>query len=269
MKVIVTLFDYRSDYQILLWPNADRHLETILTAFADDPNILAWDLKNEPDKDYGQGEEMVNAWLRHVAQMARQYDPNHLLTIGWSLPEAAHALGGAVDFVSFHYYDYADQLPERYEAVATAVPDRPIVITEFGVPTWNSPFFPGGHTETEQAVYYADVLNFVEQAETAGTAAWTLYDFPHIPGGAVSSLPWRIGPEKNLGIVDVDGQPKMAAYLVAPDAFRQVTQPSALARFFKPFWLVTAVIALIFLAVIGPRLLRWAVLALLTRKPKR
>lgn len=269
LKVIVTLFDYRSDYQILLWPNADRHLETILTAFADDPNILAWDIKNEPDKDYGQGAEMVNAWLRHVAQMARQYDPTHLVTIGWSLPEAAAALSGAVDFVSFHYYNYADQLPERYGAVATAVPDRPIVITEFGVPTWNSPFFPGGHTESEQAAYYADVLAFVDQAETAGTVAWTLYDFPHIPGGAVSSLPWRSGPEKHLGIIDGDGQPKMAAYLVSPDAFRQVARPSALARLMKPFWLVTAVISLIILVIIGSRLLRWVILTWLSRKPKK
>ncbi len=238
LKVIVTLFDFRTDYSLLLWPNADRQLETLLTRFKDNPNILAWDLKNEPDRDYAaSGRQRVNGWLAHTARLARTYDPNHLLTIGWSTPEAAHALPELVDLVSFHYYAPAAELSQAYSALRAAVGDRPIVLQEFGLPTWNSFFFPHGHSRPEQAQYYADILATLRENDAAGYLAWTLYDFTHVPSTVAGRYPWQTGPQKHLGVLDRNGATKPAAALLAPNATLDVPRVPGWARFLKPFWL--------------------------------
>ena len=237
LKVIVTLFDFRTDYQILLWPNADRQLEELVPFFAGHPAILGWDLKNEPDWDQpGNTPEMVNAWLSHIASQVRRHDPNHLLTIGWADIENAAQLADVVDFVSFHYYAPAADLPEKYAELQTAVPQKPIVLTEFGLPTWNPFWFPGGHTAEEQAKYYADIRQALTQTDSSGYLAWTLYDFSHVPSSVVGFIPWRVAPQKHLGLVAADGTLKPAAYLLAENASLTVAAPSLVARFTKPFW---------------------------------
>lgn len=136
-----------------------RHLATLLPYFANDPTILAWDIKNEPDRDYGYNSAaLVDAWLRFVARHVRWHDPNHLITIGWPTPEAASAVPTeTVDFITFHYFDQPEEYMLWVTALQKAVGDKPILLEEFTFSTWNSPFFPG-HTEAEQAHYYAALL---------------------------------------------------------------------------------------------------------------
>lgn len=258
LKVIVTLFDFRTDYQILLWPNADRDLEAFVPYFADHPAILAWDLKNEPDLDQpGNTPEMVNAWLTHINEQVHRYDPHHLTTIGWAKIENAAQLADVVDFVSFHYYEAAADLPTAYNTLRTAVPDKPIALTEFGLSTWNSFFFPGGRTEAEQAAHYAAILQTLENSDAAGFVAWTLYDFQNIPSLVVGSLPWRVAPQKQFGLINSAGEPKTAAFLLAADSrLEDVPPPSTIGRFLKPFWLTFMVAAVSGLAVCW-RLWRW------------
>ncbi|NET73973.1 MAG: cellulase family glycosylhydrolase [Sphaerospermopsis sp. SIO1G2] len=238
LKVIVTLFDFRTDYQILLWPNSGFDAAEIVPYFADSPTILAWDIKNEPDLDQpGNTVEMVHLWLTHMVWQVRQHDPNHLVTIGWAKGDQAHQLADLVDFVSFHDYEPPETFGERVAGLRTAVPDKPLVLTEFGVPTWNSRFFPNGHTEREQAVYYADMRRVMaEETDVAGYMAWTLHDFARVPAAVVGRLPWRTGPQRHLGLVDGRGNKKEAAFLLAAEADLDVRRPFFLARFFKPFW---------------------------------
>ena len=123
-----------------------------------------------------------------------------------------------MDFVSFHYFTPAQDLAQPVAALRAAVPQNPIAMTEFGLPTWNSPFFPGGHSEPEQAQYYADILSTLRGTDNAGYLAWTLYDFDNVPPSVVGRLPWRAGPEGQFGIVRRDGTPKAAAGLLAAGA---------------------------------------------------
>ena len=256
LRVIVTLFDFRTDYSPWLWSSADRQLEALLTRFRDNPTILAWDLKNEPDRDYSAaGFDNVNNWLRHTAQVARSLDPHHPLTIGWSTPAAALVLINSVDFVSFHFYAPAATLPAQLTTLNSAAANRPIMVTEFGLPTWNSPFFPNGHSEFEQAEYYADILNATRSGNVNGTLAWTLYDFTNVPATVAGRYPWQTGPQKYLGVVRADGTLKPAAKLLAPDAALDVTRLPIWARFFKPFWL-TVVISLSVLGWLGFQIYR-------------
>ena len=254
LQVIITLFDFRTDYQLLLWPQADRHLETILTQFADHPAVWAWDIKNEPDLDYQHQEKaIIDAWLIHMVHQARLYAPNQLVTIGWSSPETAVTLADQVDFVSFHYYGPAAELPNRYDTLKTAVGDKPLLLGEFGLPTWNSFFFPNGHTQPEQAVYYADILEYVAATNSLGYIAWTLFDFDHVPATVAGRWPWQTGPQRNLGVIAADETPKLAAdVLRTPD--ENLIRPPIYSRFLKPFWLTLYVIGLMVLLFVGIRL---------------
>ena len=236
LKVIVTLFDFRTDYSLLLWPQSDRYLETLLTHFKDTPTILAWDIKNEPDLDYkNNGKEVVNAWLAHTARLARRTDPHHLLTIGWSTYKAAETQVAAIDVVSFHYYAPATALPQAYTVLQSAVFGRPILLTEFGLSTWNSPFFPGGHNEAEQAAYYADILHFWRTSGGAGYLAWTLYDFSTIPANVVGGLPWQSGPQRGFGLIKSDGTFKAAARVLTQNGLDNTPPVSLWERTIKPF----------------------------------
>ncbi len=241
LHVVVTLFDFRSDYTLLHWPSADRQLETLLTHFQNNPTILAWDLKNEPDQDYhAAGQYLVNAWLTHIAFLARHYDPHHLLTIGWATPQAAQTHIPLVDFVSFHYYAPVQNLAKAYDALRAAQPHMPIVLGEFGLPTWNSVFFPNGHTEAEQTVYYATTLRFLRNSGSAGYLAWTLYDFSYVPSNVAGALPWQTGPQKAMGVIASNGKPKRAAQLLAPNANLNVPSVPVWQQFVKPFWIMVA-----------------------------
>ncbi|MBK8047431.1 MAG: cellulase family glycosylhydrolase [Anaerolineales bacterium] len=105
IKVIVTLFDHRTDHAVVNWAADDQHLAQIVPDLAQHRALLAWDIKNEADRDdKANGAALNHAWLRHVAQEIRRLDPNHLLTIGWSTQEAAIALTDVVDFISYHDY---------------------------------------------------------------------------------------------------------------------------------------------------------------------
>jgi hypothetical protein len=188
---------------------------------------------------------VVDTWLRHTLRLARQYAPHHLLTVGWSTPQAAHALTDDVDVVSFHFYAPAAELPAEYASIRAAAPQRPILLGETGLPTWNSWFFPHGHTEAEQAQYYADVLTALRDTDSAGFLAWTLYDFTHVPPDVAGRYPWQTGPQRHLGVVRTDGTLKPAARLLAPDAALDVPQVPGWARFIKPFWLTCYVLLIL------------------------
>jgi hypothetical protein len=274
LKVLLTLFDFRTDYRLLLWPESDRHLEALLTRFRNHPAVLAWDMKNEPNNDYGSnGRETVDAWLAHTARLAHSYDPNHLVTIGWLSPTAADNLAGEVDFVSFHFFAPAGELSPGYAALRKAVPGQPIVMSEFGLPTWNSFIFPNGHTEAEQAAYYADILSTIRDTDSAGSMLWTLHDFSYVPRQVTGGLPWRVGPELLRGVVRPDDTLKPAAALLAPGASLSVPHVPGWARFLKPFWLMIVGVGLLGVSALvwwgrramrrrWPRILAWPSLRL-------
>lgn len=237
LKVIVTIFDHHTDHHPSTWAADARHLATLIPDFAAHPAILAWDIKNEPDRDYGYNSQpLVDAWLRFVARHVRQHDPNHLITIGWSTPEAAVALVDVVDFVTFHYFDQPAAYLSRVTALQAQLGNKPLLLEEFTFSTWNSPFFPG-HTAAEQANYYAAMLTHHQTIDSLGYLVWTLYDFDEVPL-AEFGYPWQRGAQANMGIIRRDGRFKPAASLVAPTAERSPLPLSFWHHFTKPFWLV-------------------------------
>lgn len=205
MLAIVTLFDLVADAppgQPSPYAPAGRaasraHARAVVGALGTgNANVLAWDVKNEIDRDYGAfGRETVLAWLDEMVAALRGLDPGHLVTVGafGVRPGAGCAapgtdgfdtagvadLAGRVDFASVHYY-----LPERCFAADLAdlrrrVGDKPIVLGEFGLSTARSPdaSATAAHTETQQAAYYNALLSQAEAQGLAGAVFWTLNDF--------------------------------------------------------------------------------------------
>lgn len=216
LKVILTLFDFLPDYQIQSYPSHEKHLKQLLTRYRHHPALLAWDLKNEPDLDFPvHGQEEVLDWLTYMAQRARIYDPDHPLTIGWSDAGSATRLAGNLDFLSFHFYRSPDSLRHQLDRIQAQAPDKMIVISEFGLPTYQYWWLPGGHTEAEQADYYQQVLSTSTAYPSVAFISWTLYDFPVLPDNVFGGPIWKTAPQKHFGIVRTDGQLKPAARILS------------------------------------------------------
>ncbi len=237
LKVIVTLFDHHTDHSVSNWAGDDRHLAALIPPFAEHPAILAWDIKNEPDRDYAfNTQPLTEAWLRHIATTVRRHDPNHLITIGWSQPEAAVALTDVVDFVSFHYFEDLADYSKRLAQLMATVDPKPVLLQEFVMSTWNS-YWPHGHSEAEQARYYADLLGQHRTFPTAGYLVWTLHDFDRVTLPEFS-LPWQRARQANMGLLRGDGTQKPAAAIIRPGASLDLPPLPDYYRFTKPFWLL-------------------------------
>jgi hypothetical protein len=218
LRVIVTLFDHRTDHWIGNWAADDLHLQAIVGPLANHSAILAWDLKNEADRDYAFNTPVVTeAWLRHVAGEVRRLAPNHLVTIGWSGPEAAAHLIDVVDFVSYHYFTAEAEHPAALAALVKAMDDtgshKPLFLGEFGRSTWNW-FMPAGDGEAGQQTTIATLLTQAAAGGVDGYALWTLYDFPQVPLPEFR-MPWQKAMQGNMGILRADGSRKRAADFLA------------------------------------------------------
>ncbi len=240
LRVVITLFDGRVDHRPVRWPGDDLHLQTVIARLKDHPALAMWDIKNEPDRDDGiyATRLEVRAWLAHMTSTVRSLDPKTPITIGWATAQSASdpAMSNLVDVVNFHWYLPVNGLRKVIENLRATTGGRPIMIGEYGLPTWDSAF-PGGHTELEQAAYYADFLTVAQDENINSTMAWTLHDLQHGPPG--SKFPWQIGPQTNLGILRLDGSQKPAAALLRPGAnLDAVPRIGPLDRLNKTFWKV-------------------------------
>jgi hypothetical protein len=210
LKILVTLFDFYGNYELMDWTLTHRHAQTIVKAFKDHPAILGWDLKNEPDLDFeSRGKEQVLAWLEEMSIQVRKWDQNHPVTIGWSSPETAHILAEKVDFVSFHYYQDPSDFLEKYEVLKSRARARSILLGEFGYSSYSGVWNAFLGSEKKQADYYKEMLQGLDQ-EHIPYLFWTLYDFDEVPNSVVGVLPWRKQRQKYFGCITADGREKLS-----------------------------------------------------------
>jgi len=210
IKVLVTLFDFYGNYELMDWTLTHRHAETIVSALKDHPALFGWDIKNEPDLDFeSRTKEKVLAWLEEMIIRIRAWDPQHPVTIGWSSAAAAPNMAKQVDFVSFHYYLEPSEFAQTYKALRKSVGGKPILLSEYGYSSysgfWN--LFTG--SEKQQASYY-EVMQAQLNKEEIPFLFWTMYDFDEVPNTVVGNLPWRKQRQKYFGIISVDGERKPA-----------------------------------------------------------
>ena len=210
IKVIITLFDFYGDYAVLDWTLTQRHAETIVNAVKDHEALLGWDIKNEPNLDFeSRGKALVISWLDHMIHLVKATDPIHPVTIGWSDTQSAPILKNKVDMVSFHYYEDLDNLNTAIETLRKEIPNKPLVMQEFGISSYNGFWKPYGSSEEDQANYHKEAQKIIK-ANDLQFMSWTLYDFEKIPKSVVGSIPWRKQPQKKFGFINSKGVKKPA-----------------------------------------------------------
>ena len=215
IDVIVTLFDFPVSFDLSYYPKSDRQLENLLTRFKDHEALLAYDLKNEPDLDFERiGKKKVLQWLDFLIEKAREYDPNHLLTIGWSNPEDAVLLSDKLDFVSYHYYRDPQNLTLDMLKLKKAV-NKPLLLGEFGIPSNKKWYYPIGISQTEQRDYLKEMKREMD-VNGLPYLLWTLHDFDDIPTEVFGYKKWAHSKQKYFGLLDKNGKKKPAYYIFAP-----------------------------------------------------
>jgi len=209
IKVIITLFDFYGDYSVLDWTLTHRHAEQITSAFKNHKAILAWDIKNEPNLDFkNRGKQNVMAWLQEMAIQIKKYDPNHLVTIGWSDIESVSLLQDHLDIVSFHYYQDIDDFSELYKNISDQI-DKPMVLQEFGLSSNRGFWSPFGASQKKQAEYHHSFQSLIKN-QNIHYLSWTLYDFENVPSSVSGKFPWRKHKQKHFGFIDHKGNTKEA-----------------------------------------------------------
>jgi Cellulase (glycosyl hydrolase family 5) len=249
LLVIITLFDFIHDYTLENWSKSDRQLEKILKRYKNHTEILAWDLKNEADLDYkDHGKAFVDDWLTFIIKQARIYDSNHLITIGWSSPEAALNFSENLDFIAFHYYQNTTELSSKIQKLRDSIPQKPIILEEFGQSTYNSIFYKNSMDKDDQYDYFLDIRTILKQHNDIGYIAWTLHDFKDIPNYVVGSGFFSRKIQQHFGLYDINGSPKPAAMLIAKDASLIKKNTLRFGKFINLFYIAVSLLLLLVVA---------------------
>ncbi|WP_237275413.1 glycoside hydrolase family 2 TIM barrel-domain containing protein [Tenacibaculum ovolyticum] len=210
LKVVLTLFDFYGNYSVLDWTLNQQHATTIIKTVKDHDALLAWDIKNEPNLDFkSRGKEIVIAWLDNMISLVKSIDTKHPVTIGWSNTKSAVILKEKVDFISFHYYENLENLSTAVQELREKIPNKPLVMQEFGISSYNGFWKPFGSSKKDQANYHKKAQKLIELNDLQ-FMSWTLYDFEKIPKSVVGSLPWRKNPQKKFGFITKSGKKKAA-----------------------------------------------------------
>jgi endo-1,4-beta-mannosidase len=214
-RLIVTLNDLPDLAAYPLYTNPP-HLQAqtafIIERYRDEAAILAWDLRNEGDIDYGSNNplnakfprEQVLGWLAESAAQVRALNPPQLITAGWYLD--AEATADAVDFVSFHHWGDAANLRERI-ATMRAATDKPLLLQEFGYSTQRI-------SPDDQRRVIGEVVEVASEADLLGWLVWTAFDFPTDATCVRPSCPSPDNAEHYFGLWTADYAPKPAAELL-------------------------------------------------------
>lgn len=165
-------------------PAFEKHAVPIVDRLKNNPGILAYDLFNEPlyfdihDRPKREVHEVVKRWRK----LLKAHAPHQLVTIGLvGVPEVfawdPNVL--AVDFISFHPYEYEpDQVMNEISWYGEQV-DKPWIIGETSLPADND------------SVSYADQLTFARktlaQTQACGGAGYSWWQFKDVKWGRFHS----------------------------------------------------------------------------------
>lgn len=124
------------------FPELEKYVKDILTSFAHDKRILAWDLYNEPGNS-SEGFKIFRL-LKAVFSWARAVNPDQPITAGvWNYDEKFKEINdfqiASSDIITYHCYKPPLEHLERIRALQGS--GRPIICTEYMARTVNSRFF--------------------------------------------------------------------------------------------------------------------------------
>lgn len=208
LTVKVTLFDWWSAYSEIT--TSVDWAKTILGPYANDPRVIAVELKNE----IPPGDPAAMTWARRLVPAMRSAFPALPLTLsvdgGVGAPGLAQIksslAGTALDYYDFHFYGSSERALAEIRRAQAAVAPAPLVIGETGLSSASA-------SEGEQGAYLARVFRAAAEARVGSVSPWTLNDFANgaIPANSsVSAIP----AQYRFGLYRADGSPKFASTVV-------------------------------------------------------
>ncbi|MFI7600109.1 hypothetical protein [Actinoplanes sp. NPDC049681] len=252
VHVVPVLFSGLDELTPDVWAATDMHLRAVVGALRDHRAIAMWDVADAPDQRATgvAGSVEVYGWVVHTVTQLRSVDPGHPVTVSWSDVSAAGSptVNGLFDAVSLAWNGSYDELAAALAQVSRNASGRPLMLSRFGLSTYNS-VFPGGHTEAEQAYDVQQSRLIAGRSGVRGTVfAWLRDGMTTQPG---SLFPWRTGPGKAEGLLHADGTPKRAAALIGKDTkLAGPARPPIADVLRKPFWWLAGMLAAAVLLVV-------------------
>lgn len=210
-------------YQLSHSPTKDKlaqQLEEMITQYYNHPSIIVWSLHNECDTEVDREPDLdVRTATEELFALARSLDNTRLVTyVSHRFWHDKHY--DLADLVCLNEYIgwYVDELegagfPEYLERMVAMVPDKPILITEFGAGG-----LYGYHSmaarkwsEEHQAEHLRrQISELAANEHVAGCYIWQYCDILSNPERAIR----RPRSLNNKGLVDEYRRPKMAYYAV-------------------------------------------------------
>lgn len=199
------------------WGRLEEYVNDVISHFAEDRRILAWDVYNEPDcntKDQAEVIEGINKLLPLSFQWARRANPSQPITAApydgpWApigkVPFINKVMIENSDIITFHNYDWPEIFEQDVEDLKTY--GRPVIASEYMARDLGSTF---------------DLILPIAKRRNIGVINWGLFDgkmqtkfsWDHLPcsyhGIDEVRQNWRAGCEPNIWFTDIfhkDGSP--------------------------------------------------------------
>jgi hypothetical protein len=216
LRVVFSLFDFMPGWAFIdraQYGLATTYVTELVSHFADDPRIAAWDILNEgdmlPDKFPTTNQAAVLHFYAAMSTAIRSVDHRHLLTADFARIERADLSQNFVDYVSFHYYGDQARMTQEITALRGRLRHpMPIVASEVGAPSSGNQWA----TLSSHTVALGGYLDVGLNAPVlAGILIWTLVD-PNPP--RTSRTRQGLMELVNYGVYDGALQPKASAQMV-------------------------------------------------------
>lgn len=191
-------------------PHITAQTEYIARRYADEPVIMAYDVRDAGDGDYRQYRKTaVLRWLETMRALLDEYAPNQLITATW-VNDITDTIP-YVDFISFGHFEDVDSLRQKIAILQSVGSDKPILLSAIGYATYEI-----DELGQREAIYRA--IEAVQQNQLAGWVIWTAFDYPLTAICQDPNCPATDSPANRFGIWNTSYFPKRAL-----DAIRLAT----------------------------------------------
>ncbi len=167
------------------YPKMDAYVRAVLDRLKNHPNILLWDLMNEPEfasegpftpKVVLKPEmvPVIEGFLTHVRGSIKRGYPEEIVGIGWASLDNTKKYSDLADVLTFHVYREPEGLQQIIDQAVSVGKNlrKPILITE-SLANWDfgSPDFGTVASDEKQLEHYQSVLPVLMKSPL-GWMAW-------------------------------------------------------------------------------------------------
>jgi len=175
----------------------------IVSRYAQEPTILAWDLRDRGNQDYVNtvhSRQEVLAWLADTAILVRSLDEFHPITAGWQ--QTSGDTAPLVDFVSFQSFGEYETLRQDIASLR-AVVNKPILLAAVGYSTYQL-------DETSQRNLLYQTFEEVSHNDLLGWMVYMAFDYPRTVTCTPPDCPGEAQPINHFGLWNTSYFPKLA-----------------------------------------------------------